>query len=746
MPDSPPSDHLFLHVAIPSPLRRGFDYLPPTDGPHEGLPGGLPIGARVVVPFGRGQVIGVILEQRDQTEVPAARLKRIRHLLDDTAMLPDELLALLRWASTYYHHPIGEVVHNALPALLRQGRPAQSVGRRHWCLVPDAAKGGATRAPRQAQLLALLHAHPDGLDGEALNTLTVNWRDAMGRLVDKGRVRIETRSCLGALPAEAGRAPAPCLNPEQLAAVNSISARLEQFVPCLLDGVTGSGKTEVYFQAIEQVIALGRQALVLVPEIGLTPQLLARFRGRFAVPIAVLHSGLNDAQRLCAWLAARDGRATIVIGTRSAVFIPLARPGIIVVDEEHDLSYKQQDGFRYSARDVALVRAQRLGVPIVLGSATPSLESLHNAQQGRYQRLHLPHRAGTARPPTLQVLDLRQQPLQDYLSPPLLACVRRHLDADGQVLLFLNRRGYAPTLLCHACGWVAHCQRCDAHMTVHQRDRRLRCHHCGAERPLVAHCPACGSVDLRDLGVGTERIAEALVAHFPEQRIVRIDRDSTRRKGALDDLLDAVHSGEGRVMIGTQMLAKGHHFPNVTLVGIIDTDQGLYSADFRGPERMAQLITQVSGRAGRAQRPGEVIIQTHHPDHPLLTTLLRDGYAGFAREALDERRAACLPPFTHLALLRAEAVDAEAPQAFLDEAAERARALLPAHSDAIQLLGPVASPMERRAGRYRAQLLIQAEHRAALHRLLTPWALQVESLKRARRVRWSLDVDPQEMY
>ncbi len=743
----------FVHVAVPSPLRRGFDYLPPADrGADELTP-----GMRVAVPFGRGQAIGVILALHTRTEVPASKLRRIRRVLDSAPVLPVELLTLLQWASSYYHHPVGEVVQNALPVLLRQGRPAQVEGRRVWRLgarVPEADDAGSQpigRAPRQAQLLALLRAHPEGLDSEALNTLSANWRDAMARLVDKGQVEVETRSCLDhsgpASPStpRVGAAQKPDLNAEQRAAVAHLGAQLDRFAPCLLDGVTGSGKTEVYLSVIEQVLDRGLQALVLVPEIGLTPQLLRRFRARFTCPIAVLHSGLNDAERLCAWLAARDGEAAIVIGTRSAVFTPLARPGLIVVDEEHDLSFKQQDGFRYSARDVALVRARHLGVPVVLGSATPSLESLYNAQQGRYERLHLSRRAGAARPPTIQVLDIRQQAMQENLSQALLAAIRRHLAADGQVLLFLNRRGYAPTLLCHDCGWVAHCQRCDAHMTVHQREGRLRCHHCGAERPLEPACPACGSVDLRGLGAGTERIAQALASEFPGERIVRIDRDSTRRKGALDDLLEAVNTGEGRVMIGTQMLAKGHHFPKVTLVGIIDTDQGLYSADFRGPERMAQLITQVAGRAGRAERPGEVIIQTHHPDHPLLVTLLRDGYAGFAREALAERHAARLPPAAYLALLRAEAVDAAAPQTFLDEAAGLARALLPAGSG-VELLGPVPSPMERRAGRYRAQLLVLATQRAALHHLLTPWTRQLEGLRQARRVRWSLDVDPQEMF
>lgn len=732
---SPP---LFLRIAVPAPLRRLFDYLP---GDVDA--GALGAGMRLRVPFGRTRQVGLLLETVQKSD--ARRPRPATECLDRQPLLPPALLDLLQWASDYYAHPIGEVIFSALPGLLRQGEPAERRGVEHWRLTCRGAMqepDRLSRAPRQAALLRLLTAHPGGLPASAINDRQQNWRPSMRKLAEKGWVARESRPAL-LMPAAGEHSEAPALNEEQQAALASLGAGLGRFGVSLLDGVTGSGKTEVYLGLIGEVLARGEQALVLVPEIGLTPQLLDRFRQRFPVPIALLHSGLSDRERLDAWLAARDGDAAIVIGTRSAVFTPLARPGVIILDEEHDASFKQQEGFRYSARDVAVKRAHLEDIPVLLGSATPSLETLHNARQGRYAHLRLSERAGNARPPALAVLDLRKQPMHSGLSLALVNAMRRHLDADGQVLLFLNRRGYAPTLLCHDCGWVAQCRRCDAHMTLFAGRRRLRCHHCGSERPADPACPECESTALSPVGAGTERLEEALQGLFPDTGLVRIDRDTTRRKGSLQVLLDSVHAGEARILIGTQMLAKGHHFPEVTLVAMVDVDQGLFSADFRATERMAQLITQVAGRAGRAERPGQVLIQTHHPDHPLLQLLLREGYPAFARAALEERRQASLPPFTHLALLRAEAVDGELPLCFLRRARELAEALSPR---GVQLLGPVPAPMERRAGRVRAQLLLQSDRRANLHRLLGPWLQQLEGDRLGRRVRWSIDVDPQEMF
>ena len=507
--------------------------------------------------------------------------------------------------------------------------------------------------------------------------------------------------------------------------MDAVLDRLSTFAPFVLDGVTGSGKTEVYLRVIERVVETGRQALVLIPEIGLTPQLLARFHARLPCRVEALHSGLSDGERLSAWTHARNGTAEVVVGTRSAVFVPLARPGLFIVDEEHDLSLKQQEGFRYSARDLSVVRARDAGVPILLGSATPSLESVENVRRGRYRRLDLPHRAGGARPPRIDVVDLRSRPFDSGLCDVLIEALEHTRDRSEQALLFINRRGYAPILVCHACGWIAECRRCDARLVYHRDDGRLRCHHCAAEHPLITECPECGSKDVRRLGLGTERVARALESRIDGLRVARMDRDVTRRRGSLEALLDRVHEGDVDVVVGTQMLAKGHHFPNVTLVAILDVDGGLFGLDFRAPERMAQLLLQVAGRAGRSDRAGRVLLQTHHPDHPLLRELVLEGYRKFCEGALAERHHARLPPYASLALVRAEALNREAPHSFLSDAEACARRR---PCDGVAVLGPVPSPMERRAGRYRAQLLVDARTRSALQRFLPGWITDLESL------------------
>jgi primosomal protein N' (replication factor Y) len=727
-----------LRIAVPSPLHRLFDYLPPRN-PH---PAPL-AGQRVRVPFGKGECVGILVEVAAESEVPLERLRPATAILDTEPLLPAELMRLLTWSSSYYHHPPGEVYASALPVTLREGGQPNRRGEIRWRLT-EAGQGiepaSLNRAPKQGRMLAMLAQHE--LTTAQLSKAIEQPLPILRRLEEKGWVAGEEQPCLGS-PAGAAAEQQPELNGAQGDAVMAIHEAAGSFQALLLDGVTGSGKTEVYLQAIAPLIAAGQQVLVLVPEIGLTPQLVERFRRRFPVPLALLHSGLSDGERQCAWLMAREGTALLVIGTRSALFTPLKHPGLIIVDEEHDTSFKQQEGFRYSARDMAIVRARQLGIPIVLGSATPSLESLHNAQAGRYRLLRLPERAGSALHPQMRLLDVRQLPMQEGLSEPLVMLMRRHLEKGGQVLLFLNRRGYAPALICHDCGHVAECPRCDARLTYHSGQRRLRCHHCGTERPVPRQCPKCGSADLRPLGQGTERIEEGLKARFPGVGMVRIDRDTTSRKGAMEALLQEVHAGDARILIGTQMLAKGHHFPEVTLVGILDADQGLFSADFRASERMAQLILQVAGRAGRADRPGEVVIQTHAPDHPLLRTLVEADYHTFAQAALIEREQVFFPPFSYLALLRAEAVDSAAPLAFLEAARQLAEGIGVPN---VQLMGPVPAPMERRAGRTRAQLLLQSPSRAGLHHLLEMWVTQLEQLKEGRKVRWSLDVDPVELY
>ena len=633
-----------------------------------------------------------------------------------------------------------------LSAALRAGKPLPAAGEPRWRLT-ESGRAVVTeqfrRAPRQAAVWELLQRLVDGARRVDLASLEGDWRSALAAMGAKGWIEeFQMPAQVGGIWQQAAGEPSPIPSDEQHHAIETVYAARDGFQSFVLDGVTGSGKTEVYLALIERTIALGRQAMVLIPEIGLTPQIVERLRHRLSVPMAVLHSGLSDGERLQAWSAARDGRAAVVVGTRSAVFAPLARPGLFVVDEEHDASYKQQEGFRYSARDLAIVRARQCGVPVLLGSATPSLESLNNVASGRYQGLRLSRRAQGALVPQVEVLDLRGQPFEEGISQKLANAMARCLTEGEQVLLFVNRRGYAPILICHGCGWQADCSRCDAHMVYHRTSGRLRCHHCAAERPVPEVCPQCGEGDLRALGLGTQRVVDALHERFPDARIERVDRDSTRRKGALQRVLDGIHSGGINILVGTQMLAKGHHFPNVTLVGILDADGGLFGADFRAAERMAQLLVQVAGRAGRGQHPGRVLIQTHHPDHPLLRVLVREGYRHFGEAALRERQQAALPPFSCLALLRAEAPQRDRAMQFLEEARACAVRL---GDKGVQALGPVPAPMERRAGRFRAQLLLQSDERGPLHGLLMPWLEELETLKSGRRVRWSLDVDPQEM-
>ena len=732
----------YFRIAIPTPLRRHFDYLIPAN-----LQANLPkAGVRVKVPFGRQTLIGILLEIVHETDVPVQKMKQIIEVLDKKPVFNSELLQLLRWCTLYYHHPVGEVMQNALPVKLRHGAATHIKGIRRWQLT---AKGeqvdlqSLKRAAKQIALMGDLKQSPSGLLDSQLSEQHVGWRPVMKRLQEKGLVESFEEN---ALPLAKPMRAAPALNADQQRAIDRVIERMDDedkgFHAYVLEGVTGSGKTEVYLQIIEDIIKQGKQALVLVPEIGLTPQLLDRFLQRLNGRIAIMHSGLNDEERLQAWLHTQAGSADVIIGTRSAVFSPLLRPGVIIIDEEHDLSFKQHEGFRYSARDLAVKRARDLNIPIILGSATPSLETLYNALQGRYETLLLPERAGNAKPPTINLLDVRSQKMEHGLSAQLLHKMKEHLERGSQVLLFLNRRGFAPVLMCHECGWHALCPRCDAHMTLHQSSSQLRCHHCGTEQYKPSACPKCKSDDLLQMGFGTERIEHALTELFPQYQVIRIDRDSTRRKGSMEKLLKEINNGKQQILIGTQMLAKGHHFPNVTLVGMLNADHGLYSSDFRASERMGQLILQVAGRAGREEKEGEVLIQTHHADHPLFQPLLNHDYPGFAKKLIEERQQTELPPFTHLALLRAEAVDQQSPMIFL----EQARLILEqSKQNDVLLMGPFPALMERRAGRYRAQLLIQANNRKQLQTLFATSITQIENHKTAKKVRWSIDIDPMDL-
>ncbi len=729
---------MIIAVAIDTPLRRLFDYRIPAD-----WSGHLRPGCRVWVPFGRRRVVGVVVEHRQHSDIPAEKLRYAQGLIDGQPTFDAGLMELLRWSADYYRCPLGEVAAAALPGPLRQGAPAMAETTL-WRLTPAGREQALNELParaKQMRLAAETLLNAAELDAEALEAAGVR-RETLRKLRERGYAEQFNRTETGAAAIVEARRESLVLNAAQAAAVERIHGSLGTFVTWLLHGVTGSGKTEVYLNVIATVLDRGEQVLVLVPEIALTPQLIARFRERFDVNMAIMHSGLSDGERLTAWRAARIGTAGVVIGTRSAIFVPLARPGLIVVDEEHDSSFKQQEGFRYSARDLAIVRAQRLRIPVVLGSATPSLESLNRARQQSGSLLALPHRAADARPPTLSLVDLRKHAAAQGIATPTLLAMQRHLDAGRQVLLFLNRRGYAPVLFCPACGWSAHCRRCDANLTVHRNSTALLCHHCGSQQSAVVECPSCFA-EVKPVGQGTERIEETVERLFPGATLARIDRDSMRRKGELEATLAQVDRNEIRILVGTQMLTKGHHFPNVTLVVVLNADQGLFSTDFRASERLAQTIVQVAGRAGRAEQPGEVLIQTEYPEHPLLTLLLRGGYDAFAEGALKEREQAGWPPFSRIALLRAEATHAAEPRNFLQAALTAARE----HGiRGVKFLGPAPAPMERRAGRHRAQLLLQAATHQPLQRLLSRWIIEVETLPEARKVRWSIDVDPAELF
>lgn len=730
----------FVRVAVPTPLARLFDYRWPLEWPDP------TVGGRVLVPFARRRLVGIVMAEAGQSDLDTARLKTVLQQLDADPVLPASLLKLLTWASQYYQYPIGEVLAAALPSKLRKGDPAALAERETFSLALPAPEILSTlgRAPVQRRLVERLAAG-EALDAAALSAVSARWRGSLSPLIDRGAVTV---SLSRSLPLNHARDTPPQLGDEQQIARDAVVATLGERACFLLNGVTGSGKTEVYLQIIAQALDRRQQVLVLVPEISLTPQLMSRFSARVQGCLVSLHSGLNDGERAQAWLLAAEGHADVVVGTRSAVLVPLPRLGLVIVDEEHDASLKQQDGFRYHARDLAVMRGRDAGCPVLLGSATPSLESLHNVARGRFVELRLSDRATGAPPPRLALLDIRRRPLIEGLSDRLLDAIAEHLDGGGQALVFVNRRGFAPTLLCNDCGAAADCRRCDAHMTVHRASGQLRCHHCGAERPMPTTCDACGSGQLDRVGYGTERIATALAEAFPGVELARIDRDSTRRRGALEEQLDRAVSGRARLLVGTQMLAKGHHFPALTLVGILDADRGLFGTDFRSLETMGQLILQVAGRAGRESKPGTVLIQTRHPDNPMLQTLVTEGYGAFAKAVSDERRVAAWPPFSHVALVRAEAVDDRAALSFLDTVAEFVGDDL-AKRDAsqdVELLGPAPAPMERLAGRFRARLLLQSDGRAKLHETLARLTSVIDALEGARRVRWSIDVDPVDLF
>jgi primosomal protein N' (replication factor Y) len=673
-----------VRVALDLPLPQFFDYLAPDASAED-------IGYRVSVPFGRNERIGIILGWLDASAQPVDKLKPAIAILRDMPRLPDTWLRLCEFCSRYYHAPIGEVTAFALPPMLRRGKLPK----------PSRAK----------------------------------------------KIKPETIPAAVATDGCAAHAPPhqPPLLMAQQEAVRQI-VQADAFQTFLLYGVTGSGKTEVYLRTIAATLARGEQALMLVPEIALTPQLEGRVRARFPqAHLVVANSSVSDAARARGFLEALSGTADIVLGTRLAVFTPMPRLRLIIIDEEHDASFKQQDGVRYSARDLAIWRAQQHNCPIVLGSATPSLESFHHANTERYRLLALPDRAVAEAPPVVRAVDTRREKLQEGLSAALIAAIEQRLARGEQSLVFLNRRGYAPVLACVACGWISRCQHCAANMVVHLADKRLRCHHCGGERTIPNACPDCGNIDIHPFGRGTQRVEAALVERFPNARVLRVDRDSANNPRKWQALLASIHAGEVDILIGTQMLAKGHDFPKLTLVGAISADAALFAADFRAPERLFSQLMQVGGRSGRAHLPGEVLIQTEYPTHPLYQALMDHDYARFAKAQLDERRTAGFPPFTFQAMLRAESPAMGDTVAFLTQAREAAEHVAPPMGERpIMLFDPVPMHLSRKMAQERAQLLVESGSRSALQHFLTAWHPALRALKHHRKVRWHLDVDPLE--
>jgi len=729
----------FIQVAVPSPLRRTFDYRPPPGCDQTGLEP----GARVQVPFGSRRMIGLITGTSSNSDFPATRIKAAYKLIDQDPVLDDKLMQLYQWAASYYQFPIGQVLQTSLPAQIRKGNAAEEKQTHYWQLTDAGISIETTslkNAPRQLELLKLIGSRKTMTSAALKEVVGKEVSSVLKTLLEKNLIeQVPHQTVAKGNWQKLYRDDEPLqLNPEQEIALTAIRQNNDQFNVHLLEGVTGSGKTEIYLQAIADVLALGKQVLVLVPEISLTPQTLRRFERRFNRDIAVFHSGLTDNQRMMAWLRARNGKADIIIGTRSAIFTPLAKPGLIIVDEEHDASYKQQDGFRYSGRDLAIYRARQLHIPVVLGTATPSLESLNNALAGRYHYHRLTERAGNASHPDYRLLDIKGQELREGFSGALIDIIRSHLAQKNQVLIFLNRRGFAPLLLCRDCGWIATCPRCDSSYTLHRNPPRMSCHHCEAQKPVPSVCQECNSTDLASMGLGTEKTEQTVKDLFPDIPVYRIDRDSTRNRDALHNIIEKVDSGKPCILVGTQMLSKGHHFPNVTLVAVLDADGGLFSADFRGQEQMGQLLTQVSGRAGRGETSGEVVIQTYNSTHPTLLSLVGEGYAPFARKLLEERKLGKLPPFSYMALIRAEASNQQLPIKFLSEIVND----IQAGFSNVRIIGPMPSPMEKRASMFRMQMIIEADKRSWVQLFLHALITRMEEHPDNRKVRWSVDVDP----
>ncbi|MFT4926911.1 MAG: primosomal protein N' (replication factor Y) [Phenylobacterium sp.] len=748
-----------IKVAVPVPLRRLFDYALPDDIALSAVL----CGQRALVPFGTKQLVGIVIAKaNDEDETyDIKKIKPLIAILDPQPVFDQHLNDLLQWSVNYYQHPIGDVYATALPALLRENKSLNDLLPDHYQLSDKGRDFHVLQLGRSEKQKAALTVFKEQLQSAGQSATQSNRQFSkqqlkhhdisapiLKALIDKELVttcKADWQPFEYQSNESSDKEQPLTLNVEQSIAVTATCKNLNNFYPALIEGVTGSGKTEVYLQIIEQVLQSNRQVLVLVPEIGLTPQTLSRFEQRFDTPISLWHSGLNNTERFNTWLDASKGQSAITIGTRSSIFLPFNNLGLIVIDEEHDMSFKQQDSFRYNARDLAIYRAKMLSIPIILGTATPSLESLKNSLDDRYHSFTLPTRISGLKH-QYNLIDIKGLHLHSGLSMPLIERIDLHLKKHNQVMLFLNRRGYAPAILCHECSWICECKRCSAFYTLHKANHQLICHHCGSHSRIPHQCPDCGTTNVQTVGQGTEQLEEKLTELFPDIPISRLDRDSTRRKGSFQQRVDDINQPGRRIIIGTQMIAKGHHFPNVTMVAVMDVDGALFSADFRASERLAQLLIQVSGRAGRGSQAGEITLQTHFPGHPLLQDLIHNGYGHFSRYLLTERKDAVLPPYVSQLLFRAQAAYPNLPKAFLDEV----RDLLTPYSEGrhIEILGPLPAPMEKKAGKFRFQLLIQtgqSGRRGTLQSILKRLIPTIEGLKSANKVRWSLDIDPMDM-
>lgn len=718
-----------VHIAVPSPLRQIFDYL--SDKPVSFWQAGM----RVKINFANRDCVGIVINASNADQTQTQKLKKIDAILDEQALLPDELLQTLLWVSRYYHHPLGECFQTALPKLLRKGDTAELQQESWW--FKNEIESEKKLGEKQKTCLALLEDYPEGISQSAIKAFIGNVTSSLKTLEKKGLVYQQSQA---KLPIPRSELTLPCeLNEAQQQVVEEVWQKKDCFQPFLLEGITGSGKTEVYIELTERMLNAGKQVLILIPEIGLTGQFVDRFKKRLDTSIVVLNSSVSDGDRKQGWLLAKAGLGRIIIGTRSAVFTPLPEAGLIIIDEEHDSSYKQQDGLRYHARHISLIRAQKMGIPVLMGSATPSLDSLYQVQQERFKLLQLTQRAGGARLPEVHLVDSNGAHPEHGLSAQLLKRMHVHLESGNQVILFINRRGYAPVLMCHDCGWQAQCRDCDARMVMHRHRNVLFCHHCGLIQRLPDSCPSCEADHLKSYGAGTEKIEEHLQQLFPSTPVIRVDRDTTQRVNAFNEIVSDIRQGEARILVGTQMLAKGHDFHDVTLVGVLDTDQGLYSADFHATENLAQMITQVTGRAGRGEKSGEVLIQTEQPQHPFWRNLIRDGYAKAAQTLLKERIEMGMPPVSNWAVIRAESIDRSLAMDFLNDVSQ----LLNSDNEGqVMVLGPVPAIMEKKGGRYRAQLLLISEQRKPLHQLLDRHTDAITRHKQARKLRWSIEIDP----